>query len=77
MKSTKIVGGKSWEQDVLSPGVRLGTRSTKLQLRELMDDDTETHVCSPSHPGGIFMSNPSFSGLQGSFIELLSITEDA
>lgn len=77
VKSTKIVGGKSWEQDVLSPGIQLGTRSTKLQLGELMDDDTDTHACSPSHPGGIFISNPSFSGLQRSLTEPLGITQDA
>jgi len=77
MKSIKIVGGKSWEQDVLSPGVQLGTRSTKLHLRELMEHDTDTHVCSPSHLGGIFISNPIFSELQGSLTEPLSVTKDA
>lgn len=76
MESTKIVGGKSWEQDVLSPGVVLGTRSTKLQLGELMGNDTNTHVCSPSYPGGIFISNLPFPGLQGSLREPVSVTWD-
>lgn len=77
MESTKIVGGKSWEQDVLSPGVVLSTRSTKLQPRELMGDDTNTHVCAASHPGGIFISNLPFPGLRGSLTEPASVTWDA
>lgn len=77
MESTKIVGGKSWEQDVLSAGGELGTRSTKLQPGELTGHDTNAHVCSPSHPGGIFTPNLPFHGLQGSETEPESITWDA
>lgn len=77
VKSTKIVGGKSWEQDVLSPGAQLSTRSTKVQLGELTDNDTDTHACSPSHLGGIFISSPLLSGLQRGLTDSSSNTCDA